>query len=52
MASTVRYHEASKEVRKSLAHLVPQDELKRLHVVSGWRHSVSHSPWSPRTMPV
>ena len=40
MASTVRYHEAAKDVRTSLARLVPQEEMKRLHEVSGWRHAV------------
>jgi fatty acid desaturase len=39
MASTVRYHEASRDVRAALAAALRQDRLKELHVVSGWRHA-------------
>ncbi len=39
MAATVPYHESSRAVRTELARAIPQDVLRGLHRVSGWRHA-------------
>ena len=40
MPVTVPYHESSKAFRVELARILPRDELKALHRVSGFRHSL------------
>ena len=39
-AVVVPYHESAKELRGELAHAIPKERLRELHVVSGWRHAL------------
>ena len=40
MSVTVPYHESSKAFRVELAKILPREELKALHRVSGFRHAL------------
>jgi fatty acid desaturase len=39
MATTLPWHETSRDVRVELARAIDKDRLKALHRVSGWRHA-------------